>query len=130
MVVLSPGVDQRIDPQNDAAGERLKPLSRHLIAQHPGTHFPTALHYHDAAYTDVSSVQTGHHGGRLNQVYQAAVEWPLTLWNRQPTKPVINVEGMYDGLGNDDGPGWRERDVRKCGWLSWLSGAQLYVWCR
>lgn len=128
MVVLSPSMDQRIDPQNDAAGERLKPLSRHLIAQHPGTHFPTALHYHDAVYTDVSSVQTGHHGGRLNQVYQAAVEWPLTLWNRQPTKPVINVEGMYDGLGNDDGPGWREQDVRKCGWLSWLSGARGYTY--
>lgn len=128
MVILSPSMDQRFEPQNDEAGVQLKALSHHLVTQHPGTHFDTAKRYHDAAYTDFDGLQTGHHSGNLGRAYAAAREWTLELWRREPIKPVINIEAMYDARGGDDGPNWREQDARKLGWLTWLSGSSGYTY--
>ena len=128
LVILSPSMDQRIDAQNEEAGARFRALTTHLVTQHPGTHFETAKRYHDAGYTNFTGLQTGHHGGRLERVYDAARSWTLELWQRPPVKPVINIEAMYDGLGNNDGPGWREQDVRKLGWITWLCGSRGYTY--
>lgn len=128
MVVLSPSMDDRIDPLNEAAGARLSPLTSHLVVQHPGTHQPTAQHFHAAEHTAFAALQTGHHAGRLDRVYGAAHEWTVDLWQRRPVKPVINVEPMYDALGHDRGPAWRGQDVRKLGWISWLSGSCGYTY--
>ncbi len=128
MVILSPSMDDRIDPLNENAGVRLRPFTTHLIAQHPGTHLPTARHFHDAAHTDFTALQTGHHNGRLEHTYDAAHAWLPELRQRPPVKPVINVEAMYDALGNDNGPAWREQDARKLGWISWLGGSPGYTY--
>lgn len=128
MVILSPSMDQRIDPLNEEVGARLRPLTSHLVAQHPGTHLPTAQRYHDSDYTHFTTFQTGHHSGQLDRVYDAARSWTLDLWHRSPVKPVINAEAMYDGRGNDDGPAWREQDVRALGWISWLCGSRGYTY--
>jgi hypothetical protein len=121
-------MDQRFDPQNDESGMRLRALTTHLVAQHPGTHFETAKQYHDAAYADFCGLQTGHHGGNLDRAYTAAREWTLELWRRPPVKPVINIEAMYDAHGHDDAPNWREQDARKLGWIAWLSGSRGYTY--
>lgn len=128
MVILSPSMDDRFDPLNENAGVRLRPFTTHLIAQHPGTHLPTAQHFHDAAHTDFAALQTGHHNGRLERVYDAAHAWLRELRQHPPVKPVINIEAMYDALGHDNGPAWREQDVRKLGWISWLSGSPGYTY--
>ena len=128
LVILSPSMDQRYLAENDAAGAELRPLTPHLVTQHPGTHFETARRYRDAAYTDFAGLQTGHHNGNLDRAYAAAREWTLDLWQREPAKPVINLEAMYDGYGRDDAPNWRLQDVRKLGWLTWLSGARGYTY--
>jgi hypothetical protein len=128
MVIFSPSMDQRIDPQNDESGTWLRGLTTHLVTQHPGTHFETAKHYHDAAYADFCGLQTGHHGGNLDRAYTAAREWTLELWQRPPVKPVINIEAMYDAHGHNDAPNWREHDARKLGWITWLSGSRGYTY--
>lgn len=128
LVIFSPSMDQRFDPENDEAGTRMRTLTAHLVTQHPGTHFESAKQYHDAPYTHFSGLQTGHHGGNLLRAYEAARAWTLELWQRQPVKPVINIEAMYDAHGHDDAPNWREQDARKLGWITWLSGSRGYTY--
>lgn len=128
MLILSPSMDQRIDAQNEDAGRRLHEIATHLITQHPGTHFDTARRYHDLSSLDFTGLQSGHHSGDLVRAYTAAREWTLELWQRTPTKPVMNIEAMYDARGNNDGPNWREQDVRRCGWIAWLSGSRGYTY--
>lgn len=127
-VILSASMDQRFDPQNDEAGARLRTLTTHLVTQHPGTHFDTIKQYHDAGYVDFCGLQTGHHNGNLGRAYDAARTWTLELWQREPIKPVINIEAMYDAHGHDDAPNWREQDARKLGWISWLCGSRGYTY--
>ena len=128
MVVLSPSMDQRYEGQNDEAGTRLHALTTHLVTQHPGTHYETIKKYHDAAYADFCGLQSGHRNGKLDLTYQGAREWTLELWQRPPVKPVINIEAMYDAYGHDNAPNWREQDVRKLGWIAWLSGSRGYTY--
>ena len=128
MVVFSPSMDQRFDLQNDESGTRLRALTTHLITQHPGTHFDTIKQYHDKAYADFCGLQTGHQGGNLNRAYDAARAWTLELWRRPPVKPVINLEAMYDAHGHDNALNWRAQDVRKLGWITWLSGSRGYTY--
>jgi len=128
LVILSPSMDQRFSEQNDEAGATLHALTTHLVTQHPGTHLPTILRYHDAAYTDFCGLQSGHRNGDLQLAYQGAREWALELWRRPPVKPVIHLEAMYDAHGHNFAPAWREQDVRKLGWIGWLSGARGYTY--
>lgn len=128
-VIFSPSMDAHYDARNDEVGTYLKEADpRHLISQHVGTDVSAAVEYHPKKYLDFTSLQSGHHGGKVEEAYRAAREWSSILWNKNPTKPVINAEGMYDGLGNNEGPHWRETDVRKIGWLSWLSGSLGYTY--
>jgi hypothetical protein len=128
-VILSPSMDAHYDKRNDELGNYLKNTdTRHLISQHVGTDLSAAEIYHEREYLDFTSLQSGHHAGNINKAYAAARDWSYLLWRKQPVKPVINSEGMYDGLGNDNGVHWREIDVRRVGWLSWLSGALGYTY--
>lgn len=128
-VVFSPNFDQRYQPLFDRVGENLRastPL--HLITQHPNTQNGQNDIYVPKPYLSFTGLQSGHHGGKLDAAYTAAREWPLRLRALEPVKPVINIEAMYDGRGNNDGPGWREQDARRLGWISWLSGALGYTY--
>lgn len=128
-VIFSPSMDAHYDPRNDEVGAHLKKADlRHLVSQHVGTDLEAAEKYHPKDYLDFTCIQSGHHGGRVAEAYDAARTWSSILWHEYPTKPVINAEGMYDGRGNDNGLNWREMDVRKVGWLSWLSGALGYTY--
>lgn len=127
-VIWSASMDQRFDPQNDEAGARLRTLAPQLVTQHPGTHFDTIKQYHDAPYADFCGLQSGHHNGNIDRAYAAARAWTLELWQREPRKPVINLEAMYDAYGHDDAPNWREQDARKLGWISWLCGSRGYTY--
>lgn len=128
-IIYSPSMDAHYDPRNDEVGMHLKQAdSLHLVTQHVGTDLDAAEQYHPKAYLDFTCIQSGHHGGRVERAYDAARNWSSILWHKTPTKPVINAEGMYDGHGNDNARHWREMDVRKIGWLSWLSGAHGYTY--
>lgn len=127
-VIFSPSMDQRFDAQNDEAGARLPAITSHLITQHPATHFETSKMYHDASYSAFCGLQSGHHNGNLTDAYEAARKWTLELWQREPIKPVINIEAMYDAHGHNDAPNWREQDARKLGWISWLCGSRGYTY--
>jgi len=128
VLIFSPSMDQRYDPQNDEAGARFQALTAHLVTQHPGTHFETIKRYHDAAYADFCGLQSGHQEGNLVRAYDAARAWTLELWRRAPITPVINIEAMYDAHGHDDAPNWREQDARKLGWITWLCGSRGYTY--
>jgi hypothetical protein len=128
-VAFSPNFDQAYDPAFDQQAEHLRSFTPiHLLTQHPNTRAGQNEIYVPKTYLDFSGLQSGHHGGRLEQAYQAAREWPLSLWRMPPAKPVINIEPMYDGHGSNEGRAWREMDVRKLGWISWLSGALGYTY--
>jgi hypothetical protein len=46
-------------------------------------------------------------------------------YRHEPHKPVINLEAMYDGQGEN---GWQAVDARSLAWRSWLSGAKGYAY--
>jgi hypothetical protein len=128
-VMFSPNFDQAYQPLFDRVAEQLRALTNiHLITQHPNTKDGQNDLYVPKEYLSFSGLQSGHHEGKLEAAYTAAREWPMRLRSRTPAKPVINIEAMYDGRGNDAGPAWREQDARKLGWISWLSGALGYTY--
>ncbi|HPF02018.1 MAG TPA: DUF4038 domain-containing protein [Bacteroidales bacterium] len=128
MVIFSPSFDQVFIGGNDTMAMELKKYTTHLVTQHPGTNYEANTKYRNSPYTDFCGMQSGHHGGRLERAYNAARQWTLDMWNGNPLKPVINIEGMYDARGNNNGKNWREKDVRKIGWISWLSGSKGYTY--
>ncbi len=127
-VIFSPSFDQKFDEGNQNVAQELKGLTQHLVTQHPGTNYPTILKYRNDSSLNFCGLQSGHHDGKLPEAYKAARVWTLDLWNGVPIKPVINIEAMYDGYGDNSGPNWREKDARKLGWISWLSGSRGYTY--
>lgn len=128
-VIFSPNFDSVYRPVFDKVAQNLRPfLPRHLITQHPGTKKGLNEEYNDRSYLDFHALQSGHHNGKLNAAYAAAREWTTNLRVLTPVRPVLNVETMYDGRGNDEGANWRGSDVRKLGWISWLAGAMGYTY--
>lgn len=71
------------------------------IKEHPGTaKNVVAETFFNRSYIDFSANQTGHNTGVLTLCYGNAINWNLSLYNRTPNKPVINIEVFYD---NDNG---------------------------
>lgn len=128
-VIFSPNFDGPYSPELDTVAMNLFAVDKwHPITQHPNTRQGQNEIYAPKPYLSFHGLQSGHHGGKLEAAYGAAREWPLNLWRLEPVRPVINIEGMYDGRGSDEGPAWRARDVRRIGWISWLSGALGYTY--
>lgn len=128
-VIFSPNFDGAYDPVLDTVAENLYALDkRHMITQHPNTRKGQNEIYVPKDYLAFSGLQSGHNAGKLDVAYAAAHDWALNLWTMKPVRPVINIEGMYDGRGSDEGPAWRAQDVRKIGWISWLAGALGYTY--
>ncbi len=127
MVIFSPSFDQLFIDDLTKVAEELQKSTMHLVTQHPGTNYEANIRYRNSS-VDFGGEQSGHHGGNLTKVYNAARQWTLDMWNGIPVKPVIDIEGMYDGYGNNNAKNWREKDVRKCGWIAWLSGSKGYTY--
>ncbi len=128
-VIYSPNFDAEFAPIFDTVAENLRAATPlHLITQHPNTKQGQNELYVPKPYLSFSGLQTGHHNGNLARAYAAARDWPASLLRTEPLRPVINIEGMYDGRGNNQGAAWREKDVRKIGWISWISGAIGYTY--
>lgn len=138
-VVLSPSFDSGfMDLANEVGRATRDATEVHLITQHPGTPSGQATNtiierYFDEPYLDFAGNQTGHNGGDRERCARQAMEWNLHLYQREPHKPVINLEAMYD-VGGDRGA-FAAEDARSLGWRSWLSGAmgytygtELYLW--
>lgn len=130
-VVFSPSFDSGYMPLGDAVGAAVREAtSVHLITQHPGTPSGRSTNtiaeaYRDKPYMDFAGNQTGHNGGNRERCARQAIEWNLSLWNREPARPVINLEAMYDAHGSG---AWTADDARSLGWRSWLSGAKGYTY--
>lgn len=130
-VIFSPSFDSRPTPLAHEVGRAAREATAvHLITQHPGTGGGTpaptfALYYADQAYMDFVAVQSGHNNGDRTRCARQAIDWVLHLYRREPRKPVINVEAMYDGRGER---AWQAVDVRGLGWRSWLSGSMGYTY--
>ncbi len=127
MVIFSPSFDQLFIDELDKVAISLKASTQHLVTQHPGTNYEANLKYRNTA-VDFCGLQSGHHGGNLTRVANAARQWTLDMWNETPVKPVINIEAMYDAYGNNDAKNWRGKDSRKPGWISWLSGSRGFTY--
>jgi len=128
MVILSPSSDQKYEAELDTVAAKLKKSTLHLVTQHAGTNYEANLTYRNSPSVDFCGMQSGHHNGNLAKAYNAARSWTLDMWKSSPVKPVINIEAMYDGYGNNEGLNWREKDVRKLGWISWMSGSMGYTY--
>lgn len=128
MVIFSPSFDQPFIEGNDSVATELNKFTSHLVTQHPGTNYEANLRFRNSPSSDFCGMQSGHHGGKLENAYNAARQWTLDMWNGTPVKPVIDIEAMYDARGNNDGRNWREKDVRKLGWMAWLSGSKGYTY--
>jgi len=140
-VIFSPSFDSVYMEMADRVGEAVRDATHvHLITQHPGTPCgdPTqtfAERYFDQTYMDFSSVQSGHNEGNREKCARQAMEWNLHLYRRQPTKPIVNLEAMYDTEGRDNPIAFTGDDSRSLGWRSLLSGAvgytygtEIYLW--
>jgi len=128
MVIFSPSFDQKYEDELNNVAAELRKSTLHLVTQHAGTIFGANLTYRNSPSVDFCGMQSGHHNGNVNKAYNAARSWTLDMWNSSPVKPVINIEAMYDGKGNNEAKNWREKDARKLGWISWLSGSRGYTY--
>lgn len=137
-VIFSPSFDQPYWDIADATANAIREVApNHLITQHPGTPSgqPTNVwseQYFAQPYLNIAGLQSGHNGGDRNLVFGQAVNWSRSLANRQPAKPVINLEAYYDtdglvldGGGAHQGTAW---DSRAPAYLSLLSGASGYTY--
>jgi hypothetical protein len=130
-VIFSPSFDSKFMPLADDVGSATREATAvHLITQHPGTpsREPTpiwTMQYYDRPYLDIAGVQTGHNGGNRQRCAHHAIQWILDAYRHEPHKPVINLEAMYDGHGEN---GWQAVDARSLAWRSWLSGAKGYTY--
>lgn len=127
MVIFSPSFDQLFIDELDKVAIELQKSTQHLVTQHPGTNYEANLKYRNTS-VDFCGLQSGHHGGNLTRVFNAARQWTLDMWNGTPVKPVVNIEAMYDAYGHNDAKNWRENDARKPGWISWLSGSRGFTY--
>src|SRR5690606_22369502 len=138
----SPVADDLWTDMADVAGNELaSSTSIHLITAHPRFFLAPAQIFHDRAYLDFAGLQSGN--GWLYDPYfseprqpfnaalanQAAIEWPLALYNRAPVKPVINQEVVYDSLNLQAGDTvnyqqpYPARLPRSTAYLAMLSGS-------
>jgi hypothetical protein len=130
-IAFSPSFDSGYRPLGNEVGEAIRDAMHvHLITQHPGTTTGKPVNtiaetYFDQPYLDFAGDQTGHNGGRVELCARQAIEWNLHLYNREPHKPVINLEAMYD---DTEGKAWNAYSARSLGWRSWLSGAMGYTY--
>jgi hypothetical protein len=130
-VIFSPSFDSPYIELGDAVGRAVRETTTvHLITQHPNTPSGqatnvTAEQYFDKEYLDFSGDQSGHNGGNRERCATQAINWSLHLYQRTPTKPVINLEAMYDAQGKG---AWTADDARSLAYRSWLSGALGYTY--
>ncbi len=127
IVMFSPSFDQLYSDDLAKAAAELQLYTQHLVTQHPGTDYEANIKFRNSS-VDFCGEQSGHHNGRLTQAYRAARQWTLDLYNGNPAKPVIDLEAMYDAYGSDSAKNWREKDARKLGWISWMSGSRGYTY--
>ncbi len=135
-VIFSPSSDTRFSGKSDTLGMEIDRIDvRHLITQHPGTPSPRPINihseaYYDKPYLDFSMCQSGHNGGNKERCVWTAINWHLSLYKREPHKPVINGEAFYHGSPEGDSPKYQgtDTDARRLGWYSWLSGALGYTY--
>jgi hypothetical protein len=130
-IAFSPSFDSGYRDLGNAVGEAIRDASHvHLITEHPGTTSGRPVNtiaeaYFDQPYLDFAGDQTGHNGGNLELCARQAIEWNLHLYRREPPKPVINLEAMYDTEGKT---AFNAYGARSLGWRSWLSGAKGYTY--
>lgn len=131
-VIFSPSFDSGFMELGNEVGRATRDATKvHLITQHPGTpsgHETNDIieRYFDEPYLDFAGDQSGHNGGDRERCAHQAMEWNLHLYRREPHKPVINLEAMYD-VGGERGA-FVGDDARSLGWRSWLSGAMGYTY--
>ncbi|MCC6301658.1 MAG: DUF4038 domain-containing protein, partial [Gammaproteobacteria bacterium] len=115
-VVYSPVADDLWTQLADVSGSELAAsTSVHLISAHPRFFLAPAEVFHGKNYVAVSGLQSGN-GWTYDPYFrepfrpfdpivasQAAIDWTLALYNRLPTKPVINQEVVYDSLNLQNG---------------------------
>lgn len=141
-VLYSPTADDVHTWQADVVGHALDEAdTMHLTSAHPRFYLEPAVAFHDKAYIDVAGLQSGE--GWMHNPYKKerrkpfspslaarnAVTFPLSLYRRDPVKPVINQEGPYDH------PPWVEDGVvrhplppHKAAYWSFLSGASGFTY--
>jgi hypothetical protein len=130
-IAFSPSFDSGYRALGNEVGEAIREATHvHLITQHPGTTTGKPVNtiaetYFDQPYLDFAGDQTGHNGGRVELCARQAMEWNLHLYHREPHKPVINLEAMYDTEGKT---AFNAYDARSLGWRSWLSGSMGYTY--
>jgi hypothetical protein len=130
-VAFSPSFDSGYRELGNDVGATIRQATRvHLITQHPGTTTGKPVNtiaeaYFDQSYLDFAGDQSGHNGGNLELCARQAIAWNLHLDRREPHKPVINLEAMYDTEGKT---AFNAYGARSLGWLSWLSGAMGYTY--
>jgi arylsulfatase A-like enzyme len=120
-VVYSPIWDWPYLQLGNDIGQTLRQAAPlHLITQHPpwfddvdgdgdNDSYQSAERYYDQSYLDFSGLQTG--AGwvqRIGYIFdnnlaaQNTIQWTPLLFNRNPNKPVINLEAVYDSSVRHD----------------------------
>ena len=135
-VIFSPSGDKQYKEDNDLLARDIDSIdNRHLITQHPDTPTGKPVNtaseaYYDKPYLDFSMCQSGHNYGKRDICVWNAIHWNLSLFNREPHKPVVNAESFYHGNPNAGKAHYRgtDTDVRSIGWYSWLSGSLGYTY--
>jgi len=143
-VVYSPIADDNYTIYADESGNQIQAsTSVHLVTAHPRFQWVPAETFFGKSYIDFAGIQSGA-GWRYDPytpgskkipfsaplAVQQAIDWPLALYRKTPTKPVLNLEIPYDAKSLQIGESatyeqpYPVRLPRSTSYLSMLNGAK------
>jgi hypothetical protein len=120
-VIFSPSFDSGIhEAETVAAADAIREAApANLVTMHMGT--GVGPHFHAADWLSFDMYQSGHNAGNRARQSARATGMAAEILALAPRKPIVNGEAIYEG---DLGGAY---DVRRTGWLSFLSGAVGYT---
>ncbi|MCL5270773.1 MAG: DUF4038 domain-containing protein [bacterium] len=120
-VIFSPSFDSPIHvAETEAAVRAIREAApANLITMHMGT--GVGPRFHAAGWLSFDMYQSGHNGGDKARQSARAIGMAAEILALARRKPLVNGETIYEG---DLGGAY---DVRRTGWLSFLSGAKGYT---
>ena len=106
--------------------------TNHLVTFHPRGRGQSSMWFHDDSWLDFNCEQSGHRDyaqdTSAEDLHYGEDNWKYVQsdYTRQPTKPVIDAEPIYEGiphgLHDSTQPYWTAQDLRRYGYWSVFAG--------
>ena len=119
------GGDRDPHPYVEQIAQGIKSVDpQRLVSFHPLGSHSSSESYHNRAWLDFNTIQTGHHVCDDSAEFDHIQSLITPDWNRSPTKPVINMEPRYESWWCESGRfNFDDDQTRVSAWWSVFAGS-------